>query len=207
VTANAGCTWTATSNASFITITSGANSSGNGTVTATVAANTGIPRSGTLTVAGVTVTVNQAGAVACTFTLSTTTLPMRESGGTATINVTGAAGCAWTAVSNDAFITVTSGASGTWKYYKIQVPAGKSQLKVWLNSTQSCGLLSCNPDLDLYVRNGAKPTTSTYDCAPLSGTSTELCTITSPAAAWWYVGINVYSGSSTLNYTVTAKFP
>jgi len=90
---------------------------------------------------------------------------------------------------------------------KGSVPAGKSTLKVWLNATQSCGLLSCNPDLDLYVRNGAKPTTSTYDCAPLSGTSTESCTITSPAAAWWYVGVNVYSGSSTLNYTVTAKFP
>ena len=42
-----------------------------------------------------------------------TSLPMREGGGTATVNVTATAGCAWTAVSNDAFITVTSGASGT----------------------------------------------------------------------------------------------
>src|SRR5262245_58927919 len=65
VTANAGCTWTATSNASFITITSGPSGSGNGNVTATVAANTGIPRTGTLSVAGATVTVNQAGAIAC----------------------------------------------------------------------------------------------------------------------------------------------
>lgn len=76
----------------------------------------------------------------------------------------------------------TNGASGTWKYYKVQVPAGRSQLRVELAGTASCGLLSCNPDLDLYVRQGAKPTTSSYNCAPLTGSSTESCTINSPAA-------------------------
>jgi hypothetical protein len=61
VTTTTGCSWTATSNATWITITSGASGSGNGTVNYTVAAN-GTPssRSGTLTVAGQTVTINQA---------------------------------------------------------------------------------------------------------------------------------------------------
>ncbi len=60
VTAQAGCNYTAVSNNSFITITGGASGSGNGTVIFTVAANSGATRTGTITVAGRTFTVNQA---------------------------------------------------------------------------------------------------------------------------------------------------
>lgn len=63
VTSVAGCPWTATSNASWITINSGTPGSGNGTLNFSVAANTGLARTGTLTVAGQSYTVNQA--VAC----------------------------------------------------------------------------------------------------------------------------------------------
>jgi hypothetical protein len=45
---------------SWITITSGASRTGTGTVTFTVAANTGGARTGTLTIAGSTFTVTQA---------------------------------------------------------------------------------------------------------------------------------------------------
>jgi len=63
VTAPAGCTWTATSNYSWITVTSGASGSGNGTVNYFVAANTAsTSRTGTMTIAGKTFTVTQAGA-------------------------------------------------------------------------------------------------------------------------------------------------
>jgi PKD repeat protein len=96
--------------------------------------------------------------------------------------------------------------SGTWQYYKVQVPAGTSSLSVDLATSQSCGVLGCNPDLDLYVRNGAKPTSSAYDCSPQSSSSTENCTISSPAAAWWYVGVYVYSGSTAQPYTIKATF-
>jgi hypothetical protein len=60
VSAGGSCAWSATSNASFITITSGAGATGGGTVMFSVAANgTGSARSGTLTIAGQTVTVSQ----------------------------------------------------------------------------------------------------------------------------------------------------
>ncbi|HEY0407497.1 MAG TPA: M36 family metallopeptidase, partial [Pyrinomonadaceae bacterium] len=62
VTAGAGCSWTAVSNASFITITAGASGSGNGTVSYSVSANAATTsRTGTLTIAGQTFTVTQAG--------------------------------------------------------------------------------------------------------------------------------------------------
>lgn len=68
VTTGSTCNWTAASNAAFITV-SPASGTGNGTVTATVAAGSGPERSGTLTVAGQTVTITQtaAGGIAVAF--------------------------------------------------------------------------------------------------------------------------------------------
>lgn len=60
VTGVAGCDWNAVSNDGFITVNSGAAGDGNGTVGITVAPNTGATaRTGTLTIAGQTVTINQ----------------------------------------------------------------------------------------------------------------------------------------------------
>jgi Bacterial pre-peptidase C-terminal domain/Putative binding domain, N-terminal/Viral BACON domain len=57
----AGCAWSATSNASWLTVNSGASGNGNGTVSYSVQANTGASRVGTLTVAGQTFTVSEDG--------------------------------------------------------------------------------------------------------------------------------------------------
>jgi hypothetical protein len=61
VSAQARCAWQAASNAGWITITSGTSGVGNGTVTFSVAPNTGGTRKGTITVAGRTYTVKQKG--------------------------------------------------------------------------------------------------------------------------------------------------
>jgi hypothetical protein len=60
VTAPAGCSWTATSNATWITVSSGGSGTGNGPVNYSVAANSGPARTGTMTIAAFTFTVNQA---------------------------------------------------------------------------------------------------------------------------------------------------
>lgn len=59
VTTGSGCGWTATSNAAWISVTSGASGNGNGTVNYSVAVNSGAARSGTITIAGQTFTVTQ----------------------------------------------------------------------------------------------------------------------------------------------------
>jgi len=62
VSTTAGCNWTAASNNSFITITSGASGSGSGTVTYSVAERIlSTPRNGSLTIAGLTHSVSQDG--------------------------------------------------------------------------------------------------------------------------------------------------
>ena len=52
VTAEDGCTWTATSPVSWVTVVEGQNGTGNGRVRLQVEANAGSSRSATLTIAG-----------------------------------------------------------------------------------------------------------------------------------------------------------
>jgi probable HAF family extracellular repeat protein len=60
VTTQTGCSWSAVSGANWVTIPSGSSSgSGSGSVSFNVATNTGVPRTGTLTIAGQTYTVTQ----------------------------------------------------------------------------------------------------------------------------------------------------
>jgi hypothetical protein len=77
VTTTSGCTWTAVSNATnFVTITAGASGTGNGTVSYSVAANTSATaRQGTMTIAGQTFTVMQAGQQAGSTSLRSMTEP------------------------------------------------------------------------------------------------------------------------------------
>ncbi|HEX8458649.1 MAG TPA: Calx-beta domain-containing protein [Pyrinomonadaceae bacterium] len=60
VTAQSGCAWAAASNSNFINVTSGASGSGDGVVTLIALSNgSGVPRTGTVTIAGQTLTVTQ----------------------------------------------------------------------------------------------------------------------------------------------------
>ena len=63
VTAPAGCTWAATSNAGWLSIGSGASGSGSGAVVVNVSANGGGARTGTVTIGGQTFTVAQGAGV------------------------------------------------------------------------------------------------------------------------------------------------
>jgi uncharacterized repeat protein (TIGR03803 family) len=69
VTAGSGCSWTASSDASWLHTTS--SGIGSGTVSYTVAADSGAARTGTMTIAGQTFAVYQAGATPVTYSFST----------------------------------------------------------------------------------------------------------------------------------------
>jgi hypothetical protein len=113
VTTQAGCGWNASSNSGFLSITSGAAGSGSGSVGYSVAASSVTsPRSGTLTIAGQTFTVNQA-AAPCSYSLSPTTASATSAGGNGSVTLTTQGGCGWNAVSNSAFISITSALSGS----------------------------------------------------------------------------------------------
>src|SRR4029078_562158 len=114
ITAVPTCAWTATSNATWITITAGATGVGNGSVGFSVAANTGAARTGTISITGQTFTVTQAAATpSCTYTIGSPSQHVPATASSGTVSVTSGPGCAWTAVSNATWLSVTSGATGT----------------------------------------------------------------------------------------------
>jgi serine protease len=84
--------------------------------------------------------------------------------------------------------TGLSGASGAQTLYTMNVPAGASGLKF----TMSGG----SGDADMYVRFGAAPTTSTYDCRPYLNGNNETCSIATAQAGTYYVMVRGYSAYS-----------
>jgi len=110
VTTSAGCAWTAQTQTAWITITGGAVGTGPGVVVFRVDGTDGPGRSGTLIVAGRTVTVTQS--PGCSYTVSPASLSVPAPAATTAVQVGAAAGCAWTAASAVSWISIASGASG-----------------------------------------------------------------------------------------------
>jgi trimeric autotransporter adhesin len=113
ITASApSCAWTAVSSVPWISVSAGSGS-GSSTARYVVAPNPGTARTGAVVVGTTAVTVTQAAAPVapgCEFTVSPQSESVGAGGGDGTIRVTASASsCAWTAVSNVAWITVSSG--------------------------------------------------------------------------------------------------
>jgi hypothetical protein len=113
VTTSGGCSWTATSNAPWLRVTSGSRGDGNGTVQYSVDANPSTSaRVGLLTIEGQTFTVSQSGNVACSYSVSPASGLLPQPGGGGVITVTAPAECTWMAVSDSPWLVITVGASG-----------------------------------------------------------------------------------------------
>ena len=115
MSAPGGCAWTAQSQASWITITSGASGSGNGTATFSVASNSGgLARTGTVTVASRTVTVTQVRDPAtCRYTLNPGGGSFAHTGGALSMSVSTDSDCSWSSSASASWIAIGSGASGS----------------------------------------------------------------------------------------------
>jgi hypothetical protein len=91
VSCSANCSWTAMTAHSWIAVTGGRNGTGNGTVSFSIAANSGQARTGTISIAQQTFTVNQAGSLSNPVPTLTNLSPnLATTGGQAfTLTVTG----------------------------------------------------------------------------------------------------------------------
>ena len=113
VSAPADCPWSAASNASWVTVSSG-QGSGNGTVSYTVASNPDIgDRTALITVADRKFTVRQAGDVsACQYSVGPVDFRPCMPGGSVTATLTTQASCPWTATPDVSWLNLPSGTSG-----------------------------------------------------------------------------------------------
>ncbi len=99
VTAPAGCAWASEAHDSWITLSGGTSGSGNGAQELVIAANPGVRRVGTVTIAFQTFTIDQAGtdgAGACTFTVYPPEVTVTSAGGPGAFAVVASApDCSW----------------------------------------------------------------------------------------------------------------
>ena len=108
-----GCPWTATTGASFATITEGASGSTSAVVRVSLSANTAMtPRVATVQIADQTLTIAQPGTTPCAYALTPGSATMAGTGGSGNVAVQTIPGCAWAAHANPSEATFTSAASG-----------------------------------------------------------------------------------------------
>ena len=159
VSTGSGCSWTGSSAASWITATGGTSASGPGTFTFNVAALTGsASRTGSLTVAGQSVSVTQQGA-ACAYTLTPASRTIDAAGATAAFDVSTDAACAWTAATTAPWLSIVTGGAGSGNgtviYRAAANPDAASRTGSLTAGGQShtvtqTGVASCRVDLSKY---------------------------------------------------------
>ncbi len=100
-------------------------------------------------------------------------------------------------------VTNLSGSQNSQTNFTMNVPAGASNLSFVTSGGTG--------DVDLYVRFGAAPTLSTYDCRPYTSGNSETCSFASPQVGTYYVmlvGYASYSGVSLVgSYQTTGPTP
>ncbi len=211
VTCASGCSWTATSSASWLKVTAGASGSGSGTVSYSVAANTGsASQSATLTIGGKTFTVTESG-VACTYTLSASTASYTSTGGTGSVTVTCTSGCSWTATSSASWLKVTAGASGsgsgTVSYSVAANTGGASQSATLTIGGKTFTVTESGVGCTFTLSASTASYTSTGGTGSVTVTCASGCSWAATSSASWLKVTAGASGtaSGTVNYSVAAN--
>jgi hypothetical protein len=208
VTSGASCSWTASSSASWITVTGGASGSGSGTVSLSFAANPGsTQRTGTLTIAGQTVSVTQLG-VPCTTTISPASISAPQSLTSGTVDVTSPSGCAWTATTNASWITITSGSSGsgpgTVGYTLAANPTLTTRTGSMLIGGQTFNVSQSGGSCTFAFNPSSTSVAAAGGDESVDVTASTGCNWTATASQTW-IGISsggTGSGAGTINFTV-----
>lgn len=94
-----------------------------------------------------------------------------------------------------------SGATSSTRNYSFAVPAGASNLRI-----EMAAAAGSTGDADLYVRFGAAPTTSAYDCRPYLDGSNESCNYATPATGTYHVMVRGFSAYTNVNLSATYEY-
>jgi hypothetical protein len=144
------CSWFAVSNDGFIVLTSPSSGSGNGSVTFSVAANTGAARSGTLTIGNQTVSVNQTAGTGTGVVASFQLFDLAaQSGATTECRFRSATGAATTCTLRSTSFTLGTNviASQSWTVQYIYNAAKTiTGTNPTLSFTDTCGQLTSTDD-------------------------------------------------------------
>src|SRR6185503_1012276 len=98
-------------------------------------------------------------------------------------------------LSNGVALTGQGASTGSWKHYKITVPASQTSLAIVMSGGTGDG--------DLYVKRGAQPTLTVYDYRPYLNGNNETVNVTNPVAGDWYISIYAYSTFASVSIKAT----
>lgn len=189
VTVTSNCDWTASESLDWVSLST-TSGSGNGSLTVTVDANPGIlQRSGTVTIAGKTFDIEQDGtplqAMCLVYSLSPETYSIGSSGGSCNVGIDVDSSCNWTAVANDAWLSVSPG-SGT----------GDATVSVTVEANSSLvdrvGTVTINNETFTVTQAAAQSVETTYQY--------YVPYFSSQAADW--IGLAISNGSNTSEASV-----
>ncbi len=132
-------------------------------------------------------------AAAGTYTVTLTVTDNAGASNTKTASVTVTAPPAGNTLTNGVPVTGISGAASSERTWTLAVPAGASNLKfVTAGGTG---------DVDMFVKFGSAPTTTSYDCRPYLGGNAETCTIATAQAGTYHVLLRGYSAYTGVSLT------
>jgi len=97
------------------------------------------------------------------------------------------------ALTNGVAQTGLSAATGAYLKFTLAVPAGATGLKFVMSGGTG--------DADMYVKFGAEPTDTVYDCRPYVSGNAETCTIATAQAGTYYVNLKGYAAFSGVSLT------
>ena len=96
---------------------------------------------------------------------------------------------------NGVAVTGLGASTGSEAFYTLEIPEGATDLVVKTSGGSG--------DVDLYVRRGSQPTTSTYDCRGFNSGNSETCDFDSPGSGTWHVMIRAYATYSGVTLLAT----
>jgi vibriolysin len=129
-------------------------------------------------------------AAAGTYTVS---LKVTDAGGltntkTASVTVTAPPSCGGLVLCNNVAVALPSRSAGqVSSNYTMTIAAGK---------TVTFSISGGTGDADMYVRAGAAPTTTSYNCRPYTSGNNETCTFTPTTTTTYYINVRAYTAYS-----------
>lgn len=150
------CSWTVVNNTPWIVMISGPTGQGSRTINFFVQPHSGAPRTGTITIAGLTFTVEQVGTLPCSFSIDPRSQSFGTGGGTGLVNVSATIGCEWGASSGASWVHINSGATGIGSgtvMFTVEANTGGPRIATLLIAGQTYNV----------VQDGSSPCSVTID--------------------------------------------
>jgi xanthomonalisin len=110
----------------------------------------------------------------------------------------GGGGCGGLVLCSGVPVALPNIAKGSFSSdYTLVVPTGKTSAVISISGGTG--------DADLYVRLGAAPTTTTYNCRPYLTGNNETCTFSPPTAGTYHVKVRAYAAFSGVSLVGTVS--